>query len=282
MNWKTIKEYAIITVWCVVYAFGFNCFFPPNNLAYGGVMGTILIFDYILGGIPVGTINLLVNIPLFIVGGKLLGKKLFIRSLYTVLATSVSIDVLSYFLEFKPMDSILAAIYGGGILGLSFGFIFQQHASGGGSDLLARIIRLKIKWATLAQIMFAIDFLVMVSFALVVGNIDNALYGLIAMYVCTLMIDGVTYGMDKSQVAYIISQKHDEVAQQLIHKLNRGVTILPGTGGWSGAPQYVIICAYKQRQIVAIKELVWEADPNAFFISCAAREVAGMGFRARD
>ncbi|MFI3250203.1 MAG: YitT family protein [Eubacteriales bacterium] len=282
MTQKRLKEFAIITFGCLVYALGFNCFFPPNNLAYGGVMGVILIFDYILGGIPVGTINIIANVPLFLAGGKLLGRELFIKSIYTMTMSSIFIDLSSYFYTFGPMDSILASIYGGIAVGVGLGIIFTQGSSNGGSDLLSRIIRIKLKWATVAQIMFAIDFLVLVSFAVVVGNINNALYGLMAMYVSAHVIDNIMYGMDKSQVAYIISPKHEEVAQVLIHKLKRGVTIIPAVGGWSGAPQYVIICAYKQRQIVTIKELVREADPNAFFISCAAREVAGSGFKTRD
>lgn len=275
----TITQYFIITLAATVYAFGFNWCFMANQLPYGGITGIILIFDYVLGGIPVGTIIIIANIPIFMMGGKLLGKKMLFRSIYAMLLSSALIDVIAYFYTFQPMDEILASIYGGVFMGVSMGVILTQSASTGGTDLLSRVIRLKIGWIPVGQMMLIMDLFVIGSTAAVTQNVHSALYGLIAMYVTAIAMDSVTYGVDKSQVAYIISEKHEEVCEVLMKKLLRGVTVIPSLGGWSGEPRPMIMCAYRQRQVVTLKNLVREVDPDAFFITCSAHEVLGQGFK---
>lgn len=279
---KTVAEYFVITLAAILYAVGFNWCFTPNHLAYGGVTGLLLIVDYVMGGIPVGTILLICNIPIFMMGGKLLGKKMLYRSIYAMALSSLLIDVVAYYVVFDPMDSILASIYGGAVMGLSMGVILTQQASTGGTDLLARVIRLKIGWMPVGQMMLCMDLVVIGLSAIVTKNMDQALYGLIAMYITAEVMDSVTFGVDKSQVAYIISAKHDEVAEALINRLRRGVTIIPSVGAWSGEERPMIMCAFRQRQIVSVKNLVREVDPNAFIVSCPAYEVLGLGFRSNS
>ncbi len=276
---RIIKEYVIITLASLVYAIGFNWCFIPNHLAYGGITGVLLIVDYVAGGIPVGTLLILCNIPIFLVGGKLLGKTMLYRSIYAMFVSSGLIDVVAYYYTFEPMDSILASIYGGVLTGVSMGVVYTQRASTGGTDLLTRIIRLRVGWIPVGQMMLMMDLFVISLTAVVTQNIHNALYGLMAMYVTALAMDHVTFGVDKSQVAYIISGKHDEVREALIKKLNRGVTVIPSQGGWSGESRPMIMCAFRHRQIVSLKTIVREVDPDAFFISCPAYEVLGQGFR---
>lgn len=279
---KTLQQYLIITLASVVYAIGFNCFFTPNHLAYGGITGLVLILDYLLGGIPVGTVILLFNIPIFLMGWKLLGRTMLLRSLYAMTLSNLLIDVVAYFHDFQPLDEILGSIYGGVVMGFSMGVILTQRASVGGTDLLSRVIRLKIGWIPVGQMMLLMDLVIISLTALVTNNVHNALYGLIAMYITAEVMDSVTYGVDKSQVAYIISNHHEDVTNALINKLHRGVTVIPSIGGWSGEPRPMIMCAFRQRQIVSVKNLVQEVDPDAFFISCSAHEVLGRGFRGHN
>lgn len=274
-----VKEYFIITLASLVYAVGFNWCFLPNQLAYGGITGVLLILDYLLGGIAVGSWLIVCNIPIFLVGGKLLGKTMLYRSIYAMFLSSALIDVVAYFHTFEPMDSILASIYGGVLTGVSMGVVYTQRASTGGTDLLTRIIRLKVGWIPVGQMMLIIDLFVISLTAVVTQNIHNALYGLMAMYVTAIAMDHVTFGVDKSQVAYIISGKHDQVREALIQKLNRGVTVIPSQGGWSGESRPMIMCAFRHRQVVSLKNIVREVDPDAFFITCPAYEVLGQGFR---
>lgn len=277
--WGSLWQYFIISLASLAYAIGFNWCFIPNQLPYGGVTGIILMADYIYGGLPVGMLLILANIPIFILGGKLLGRQMLFRSIYAMGFSSLLIDVVAYFFVFQPMDQILACIYGGVIMGIAMGVILTQSASTGGTDLLSRVIRLKIGWIPVGQMMLIMDIFIISLSAYVTQSIHHALYGLIAMYITAIAMDYVTYGVDKSQVAYIISQDHEAVREALIKKLNRGVTVIPSVGGWSGEARPMIMCAFRQRQIVSLKKIVREADPHAFFISCPAHEVLGEGFR---
>ncbi len=273
------RQYSVIAVASLLYAIGFNWCFVPNQLPYGGITGLILTADYIIGGLPVGTILILCNVPVFFLGYKLLGTTMLYRSIFAMFLSSALIDVTAYFWTFQPMDTMLACIYGGVVMGISMGIILTQNASTGGTDLLARVIRLKYGWIPVGQMMLIMDIFVIGLAALVLGNLDAALYGLVAMYITAIAMDSVTFGVDKAQVAYVISQNHEEVAQALTKKLNRGVTVIPSVGGWSGESRPMIMCAFRHRQIVTVKTLVREVDPNAFFISCPAHEVLGQGFR---
>ena len=150
----------------------------------------------------------------------------------------------------------------------------------GGTDLLARLLKLKLAWLPMGKLLLSLDLVVIVLVAVVFGELDTALYGTVAMYISSLVLDGVLYGLDTAKVAYIISDRNDTICRTLVHDLDKGVTILPGTGAYSGQDKKVLLCAFKQREIAAIKAAVKELDPDAFLIVCNAHEVLGEGFRA--
>ena len=164
-------------------------------------------------------------------------------------------------------------------LGVSLGMIFSKGATTGGTDLIARLLKLKVAWLPMGKLLRAIDLVVIVAVAVVFQNLYSAMYGLVALYISSIVMDGVLYGMDLAKVAYIISDKHREIAGVIIHDIDRGVTILHGEGGYSGAEKQVLMVAIKQKQIVALKEAVKRLDPAAFLIVCEAHEVLGDGFR---
>lgn len=193
--------------------------------------------------------------------------------------SSVFIDLIDSLYQFPPMDPLLACIFGGVLLGLSLGLVFQQGATTGGTDLLARLIKLKLSWLPMGKLLLAVDLVVIVAVALVFQNLFSALYGLVSLYISTIVMDGVLYGMDQAKVAYIISNRPKEISDTIVRELDRGVTILHGMGAYSGADKEVLFCAFKQRQIVALKRVVKEIDPSAFLIVCEAHEVLGEGFR---
>jgi uncharacterized membrane-anchored protein YitT (DUF2179 family) len=164
-------------------------------------------------------------------------------------------------------------------LGISLGIILGQGASTGGTDLLARLLKLPLPWLPMGKLLMALDLTIICSSALVFHSLNNALYGLIALYISTMVMDTVLYGMDTAKVAYIITNDTPQVLDALVNQLDRGVTILHGQGAWSGEEKQVLMCAFKQRQIVALKQTVKEIDPDAFLIVCDAHEVLGRGFR---
>lgn len=277
---KNVLSFLIITLGAAFFAIGFVWFYQPNNIASGGLTGFAQIIHYLFEGIPVGVAVIVMNIPLFLLGWKLIGGKLLVGSLWAMLISSVIIDAISPLPIWKPMDPILASIFGGVCMGLSLGLIIQQGSTTGGTDLLARLLKLKLAWLPMGKLLLIIDLVVIVLVAIVFGELSTMLYGAVAMYISSLVMDGVLYGLDTAKVAYIISDRNDEIKQVLVHQLDKGVTILAGEGGYSGAEKKVLMCAFKQKEIAVIKAAVKELDPDAFLIVCNAHEVLGEGFRA--
>ena len=222
---------------------------------------------------------IILNIPLFLLGWKLLGGHLLVSSLYSMFISSVFIDILHMLHTFEPMEPILGCIFGGVIMGGSLGVVFLQGATTGGTDLIARLLKLKLAWLPMGRLLLAVDLLVIVAVAVAFRNIYSALYGVVALYISSFVMDQVLYGMDNAKVAYIISDAYDQISHAIIHDMDRGVTLLHGEGGWSGEDKKVLLVAFKQKQIVALKQAVKSIDPNAFLIVCEAHEILGDGFR---
>ena len=180
------------------------------------------------------------------------------------------------------MDSFLACVFGGVLMGASLGVVFLQGATTGGTDLIARLLKLRLAWLPMGKLLLIVDLLVILAVAAAFRSIYSALYGVVALYLSSFVMDQVLYGMSNSKVAYIISDRHEQIAHAIIHDIDRGLTILHGEGGWSGAEKKVLMVAFKQKQIVSLKRTVQEIDPGAFLIVCDAHEVLGDGFRRYD
>lgn len=276
-----IKRYAIITLGCALYALGFNWFFVPNHMTVGGFTGLAQIINHFLPVLPVGTIALVLNIPLFLLGWKKIGRDLLISSLYATAVSSLMIDLLTSLYTFPAMDSILACAYGGIVVGLGCGLMLRESATTGGTEMAARLLKLKFQGLSIGNLCLALDVAVTVGYALCFRNMIPAMYGIIALYILTLVMDRVVYGPNASKVAYIISEEYEAVTRELL-KLDRGVTLLNGKGAWSGKEKQVILCAVGRSQIIPVKKLVQSIDPNAFVIVCDAHEVLGEGFGRYD
>lgn len=275
-----LKSFLIITLGAAVYALGFVWFYQPNEIASGGLTGIAQIIHHFAPILPVGILLIVMNIPLFILGWKFIGGKLLVGSLWAMFISSVIIDLLATLREWQPMDPMLACIFGGVCMGLSLGLVIQQGSTTGGTDLLARLLKLKLAWLPMGKLLLVIDLVVIVAVAISFNTLNTMLYGVVAMYIASLVMDGVLYGMDTAKVAYIISDRNETIQQVLVHDLDKGVTILHGQGAYSGNEKKVLMCAFKQKEIAVIKSAVKEIDPDAFLIVCNAHEVLGEGFRA--
>ena len=276
---KGLRAVLLITLAALIYALSFVWCFDPNGIAFGGITGLAQIVNRLFPAAPVGVTVIVLNIPLFILGWKLIGGKLLVSSLYAMFISSVFIDLLTPLYDWQPMEPLLACIFGGLLMGASLGVVFLQGATTGGTDLAARLLKLKFKWLPMGKLLMGVDLAVIVLVALFFRNLNTALYGLVALYISTLAMDGILYGLDSAKVAYIISDHNDEISSAIVQDLDRGVTILHGQGAYTGAEKQVLMCAFKQREIAAIKAAVKDIDPDAFLIVCNAHEVLGDGFR---
>ena len=280
LPWLTsLKLYGWITAAALVYAVGFDGFYAPNRIGFGGVTGVGQALHALFPVLPVGGVALVLNLPLFFLGWRLLGGRLLVSSLFAMTLSSLLVDLLALLIPFQPLDPMLAAVCGGAMVGLALGIIFTQGATTGGTDLAARLLKLKLPWLSLGKLLLFLDLAVIALSALVFGSLRTALYGVISQTVSAFVTDTVLYGLDSAKVAYIISDRFQAVCSAIARDLERGVTILHGEGGWSGADKRVLLVAFKQRQIVSLKRAVKETDPDAFLIVCDAHEVMGNGFR---
>lgn len=276
---RMVRDYAWITLGAALYSLSFDWFYVPNQIGFGGLTALGMILNHLSPAIPIGAVVLVLNIPIFILGWKFLGGHTLVSSLFAMAATSVLVDLIAAAYTFPPMDPMLAAVFGGVMLGVSLGMIFSRGATTGGTDLIARLLKLPFAWLPVGKLLMAVDLSMLLAVSIAFRSMESAMYGIISLYISTLVMDGVLYGMDRSKVAYIVTARPQEVAAEIDRQMDRGATFLHGEGSFSREEKLVLMCAFKQKQIVPLKALVHELDPEAFLIVCNAHEVLGQGFR---
>ena len=275
---KFLRTYGIVFVGSLLFSLAFSAFFEVNQVGMAGMTGLGQVINVFLPQISVGVIVFVLNVPIFLVGWKLLGFHLLASSLFSMFVTSAAMDVFTRMGHFSAMDPMLASLCGGALMGLGLGMVFSQGATTGGTDIIGRLLKLKFPWLPLGKLVLVPDLVALVLVAIAFGRLEAALYGAVAMFVSSQVTDTVLYGLDSSKVAYIISDRWREIAGVLMDRQGRGVTILHGEGGYTGDEKRVLLVAFKKKEIVDIKRQVHELDEGAFLIVCDARDVLGEGF----
>ena len=278
---ELLKKYSIITLGCAVYAVGFCWCCVPGHLSIGGLTGVAQVINVFFPSLPVGIMTLVMNVPLFILGWRLLGKGVLISSLYAMALSSLMIDGINAVFTFPALEPILAAVYGGVLCGAAFGLMLRQGATTGGTELAARLLKLKVQQLPIGKLCLAIDLIVILAYSLTFRQLTQALYSISALYICTTVMDKVVYGGNAAKLAYIISPRHEEITRRLL-ELDLGVTLLEGTGAYCHRSTEVIMCAFSRGYIIPVKKLVQQIDPDAFIIVCDTHEILGEGFGTYD
>ena len=239
--------YLWITLASAVFALGFDWCYVPNQITLGGMTGLGQIIHAIVPAIPVGSAVIALNLPLFLLGWRLLGWKLLASSLFATAATSLGVDLLAACYSFPPMDPMLASVFGGALIGLSLGMVFLQGATTGGTDLIARLLKLRFGHLPMGTLVMAVDLVVIALAALAFHSLSSALYGLVSLYISSLVIDRVLYGLDNAKVAYIISDRPQ--GDHPLHQYGAGPGASPSSGGPGPGPgrQKTCSCAPSSR-----------------------------------
>lgn len=274
---QTALWFLKIIVGCSIFALGFNMFLRANNLNSGGISGISMIIVHLLGKGSVGALTILINLPLFVLGGWKIGKKFFVGSIVGMIASSVALDLFAY-LPTPEVDTLLASLYGGVTCGLGLGTVFATGASTGGSDIIVRLLKRKWQNVPIGIINICFDLMVATLTGLAFWDVSSALYSGVSIFVTGKVIDAVVYSFDYSKVALIISREHEKVVKIITRDLDRGATYLHGEGAYSGQETKVILTAIKRQQLADLKRLVSEIDPDAFIIVQEAHQVLGDGF----
>ena len=259
-----------------LFSLGFVWFLDVHSFNGGGISGVAQIVSRLTFG-SVGLWVLIFNIPLFIIGGLKIGKKFFVGSLLGLLTVYASLELFAL-LPPPETEPLLACVYGGALVGVGLGIVFVAGASTGGSDIIVRLLKRKWRNVPIGTITMGFDIVVTVLTGLAFGDMRNALYTGLTVFLSGKVVDMVVYSFDYSKVAMIISDKHEQIADKVIHKLIRGVTYLEGEGAYSHKDKKVILTVVKSHQLADLKQMVVDIDPDAFVIVQEAHQVLGDGF----
>ena len=264
-HWKDIAWLLGTVSGSAIFALGFSLFLEPYGMSPGGISGLAMVLVHLLKVGSVGTLSILINLPLFLLGGMKIGKRFFVGSLIGMILSSVLIDLFAG-LPIPEVEPLVGVLYGGGLCGLGLGFVFVIGSSTGGSDILVRLLKLRWRNVPIGQISLYFDTFVVILTGIVYRDITSALYTGLAVFVTSQVVDMVVYRFDFSKVALIITKEHEQVAREISDKLERGATFLYGEGSYSGRQTKVVLTAVKKQQLAELKDLVVAADPDAFII----------------
>lgn len=278
---SVIGDYLLIAVGTALIAFAVASIYDPVGMVTGGFSGLAIIIkqlteNWIPGGVPLAVTNLVLNIPFFLIAIRIKGLPYVIKTFFATLMVSFWLSALPV-IPLAEGDLLLTALYGGIFMGVGIGMVFVAQATTGGTDLIAAIIQHYWKAYSVADIMQVIDALIVLLGAALFG-VQMALYAIIAIYLVSKVADGLIEGMKFSKAAFIITKYPEELAAQLMKELDRGVTGISAKGMYSGQDKNMLFCVVARKQIVQLKEMTLELDPDAFVIVTDAREVLGEGF----
>lgn len=274
---KRALDYLIMTIGAIIYAAGISLFLDPNSLAPGGVTGISIILNRITG-VETGTLILLLNIPILILGAWRFGVRFILSTLYCIAVTSLCTNVLS---AYGPItdDLVLAAVVGGAVLATGVGLVFKSGGTTGGIDIIIKILRTKMPHLKTGALYLAMDAAVVTASAIIFRNIELALYAGVAVFVSSTVLDVVLYGRDGAKFIYIISDNYMPITKRLLEELDLGVTHMNASGAYSGKEKHVIMCVCRKQLSPKVEEIVKEEDPLAFMIVSSATEIYGEGYK---
>ena len=258
-------------------AAAFQFFTFPNSIVSGGVTGIAQIV-HLLSNLPTGVLNIVLNIPLFIICWRHLGLRVLIGALAVMIMVSVFIDLFSLTGVAATDDPLLASVYGGVLNGAGYGLVYTTGVTGGGIDILAKLLRRKYPHINFGNFILGMNVIVVLTFAVLFHKYESCMYTMIEMFISSKVINLLLYGSNVSTVCYIISSVPAEISDAINREMHRGVTFLRGQGGWSGHDQPVILCVIKRPEIAQMRALVREVDEHAFFIVTEAKDVFGKNF----
>jgi len=278
---KWLIDYTLIIVGSFILASGFVLFITPYKIVPGGVYGISIVLHYLLGT-PVGMMALAFDIPLTLIGIKVLGPRFGVKTVVGFVLTAFFNDGITYFYGYQPLvqgDALLSSIFGGVFLGVGLGLIFKSKATSGGSDIIAMIIS-KYTKLPMGQLMIMVDSTIVLFGLIVFQDWKIPLYSLIVIFISGKVLDTILEGLNYDKVLFIISEKYEEIGRKIIHDLNRGGTLISGKGMYNQKEKQVIFTVVNRREVAILQEYIHHIDPHAFVTVLNANEILGEGFKS--
>lgn len=271
---EPVRAYFLIVAGCLIGGAAYPLFMVPNAIAPGGLTGVATILNYLFQ-LPVGVTSMALNLPLFLMGYKSMGRQFAFRSLIATVLFSAFIDLL----KLPPLtdDMLLGSVYGAILLGLGLGLILRGGATTGGSDMVARMVHHRFPFISVGVFLFLVDCCVILAAAFTMSA-SAALYALICIFITSKVVDLVLAGLGSAKACFVITRKPETVCRRIMEELDRGVTLLPAVGGYSGEKKQLLLSVVGNREVMLLKTIVRQEDPVAFMFITDTHETLGEGF----
>ncbi len=274
-----LKNIWLILAGSVIYGIGTQCFLSGAKIAPGGASGIGLMVNYLTGA-PIGTVTFLINIPLLVLAGIYLSRGFAVKTALACAVSSAVMDLLiTPFIPVYQGDRLLSCLFGGVLVGLGMAFIFLSGCTTGGSDIVGYLIQRRKPFMSIGRVLLLIDGVLLVISIFVYKNIESGLFGLIALFAQTQIIDSIIYGVDLGNMVTIITSRPAQISERIIGELERSATVLNGYGAYSKKGTDVLLCAVRKTQFSTLKQIIQETDPAAFVMVSETSQVYGEGFK---
>ena len=265
----------------MIYSVAVLLFLTENEISPGGLTGIATILNYLFS-LPIGTVVFILNIPLLAAGFIKFGGIFIAKTAVATAVMSLTLDISGLFMPKMKIDPILAALFGGLLMGLGISLFMLRGATTGGTDIIAKLINRKFPHLTVGRLMLAADAAVVGLSALVYKNMESALYAVIAIYASSRVMDLILYGADRGKIIYVITDNAKELSDSIMSLINRGVTLIDVTGAYTGTKRQMLMCTVRRHEVAAVCRLATSCDKNAFIIVGEAGEVLGEGFKRNN
>lgn len=264
-----------------IYSFSFVYFIEPHKISPGGLTGISAIINYLFPVIPVGMILFTLNIPVIILGFYKVGGRFIIKTLFVTAIISFFIDLFSNIISPYKGERLIAALFGGVLIGFGLALVMLRGGTTGGTDVLAKIMRIKFPFFSMGRMVLALDGLVVIFAAITYKNLETALYSVVTLFASAKMLDAVLYGSDTGKFLFIVTNKSESVSAAIFDAINRGVTIIPAKGGYKNEHRTLLLCALRNVEVDKAIKTVKSADDTAFTVVTVTGGVFGRGFEKK-
>jgi len=276
-----LLDVLICGIGCCLFALSLIAFTVPNQIAPGGFTGISTILNYLFD-LPIGLTIFILNIPIMIIAWKMLGIKFIIKSIVVTTALSIIIDVFATFVPAYEGDRLLASLFGGVISGGGLALIFIRGATSGGTDILAKLLRLKWPHISMGQVILISDLFVVILSGIVFRSFESALYAVIVIFSSSRVIDYVLYGTGHGKMLLVFTEHAKEISEAITIELHRGVSIVDIKGAYTGKQKSMLICAVRSNEVARITRIAKHFDEQPFILVSEVGEILGQGFKMED
>lgn len=263
---------------CAVYSVSVTSLIKSNAISPGGFTGIATVLNY-LTGFSTGLTLLILNIPVIILGILKLGGIFVVKTATATGIISLCLELSERFVPQFTVNKILAGIFGGILMGTGLSLILRRGATTGGVDIIATLVNRRFRYLTVGRIILVSDIIVISFASLVYKNIESGLYSIVAIYASARVTDAILYGSDKGKIVYAVTDNPDEICNKVAHRLERGVTRLTATGGYTGDNHTMLMCTVRINEVAAVCDIIRETDNHAFVVVSDAGEILGEGFK---